>query len=241
MGAKKAITIAFNVSPFQVSEIRGNTNETCLNISTFLSWIENPDGRLLLALEQYLKQTKNIDEICYFPYDQTYNYFRNGTLSGSEGKINTSEIDIWASFFTMTENRPITDYTYPIGLFDFTFVTRKPKYKPQVFGIFQTFSLPVWITIAFVFVAMLLVHYLILKRKFNFGKILFNIFAVMMRQGSVIAPSSLVEKILVYSWIVGCMILCLSYDSVFLSFLSFPPVNKIKHLSDLALAVQKGD
>ena len=37
------------------------------------------------------------------------------------------------------------------------------------------------------------------------------------------------------------MILCLSYDSVFLSFLSFPPVTKIKHLSDLVLAVQKRD
>ena len=29
--------------------------------------------------------------------------------------------------------------------------------------------------------------------------------------------------------------------TVFLSFLSFPPLFKIKHLSDLALAVQKGD
>ena len=63
----------------------------------------------------------------------------------------------------------------------------------------------------------------------------------MMRQGSAISPLSLGEKILVYSWILGSMILCLTYDSVFLTFLSFPPVAKIKHLSDLALAVEKGD
>ena len=37
------------------------------------------------------------------------------------------------------------------------------------------------------------------------------------------------------------MILCLAHDSVFLSFLSFSPFTKIKHLSDPALAVQKGD
>ena len=37
------------------------------------------------------------------------------------------------------------------------------------------------------------------------------------------------------------MLLCLSYESVFLSFLSFPPVNEIRDLSDLASAVRKGD
>ena len=37
------------------------------------------------------------------------------------------------------------------------------------------------------------------------------------------------------------MILCLTYNSVFLAFFSFPPVTKIKHLSDLALSVLKGD
>lgn len=37
------------------------------------------------------------------------------------------------------------------------------------------------------------------------------------------------------------MFLCLAYDSVFLSFLALPPVNKIKHLSDLATAVENGE
>ena len=67
MEAQKTITMAYNVSPYQVSEKRGNTNEACSNISAFLSLNENPDGRLLLALEQYLKHTEYIDGICYFP------------------------------------------------------------------------------------------------------------------------------------------------------------------------------
>lgn len=44
-----------------------------------------------------------------------------------------------------------------------------------------------------------------------------------------------------YSWVFEAIILCLSYDSVFLSLLSFPPVAKIKHLSDLATAVYNGN
>ena len=75
MEAQNTITIAYDVSPSRVSEICGNTNKACSNISAFLSWNENLDGRLLLALEQYLNHTKNIDEIRYFPYDQTYNFF----------------------------------------------------------------------------------------------------------------------------------------------------------------------
>ena len=37
------------------------------------------------------------------------------------------------------------------------------------------------------------------------------------------------------------MFLCLAYDSVFLSFLSIPPVTIIKHVSQLATVVFKGD
>ena len=89
------ITIAYDVGPYRVYEIRGNTNEACSNISAFLSWILNAHGRLILAFEQYLKHTKNIDEICHFPFDETYVLFNNGTLAGSGGKINISDIDIW--------------------------------------------------------------------------------------------------------------------------------------------------
>ena len=112
------------------------------------------------------------------------------------------------------DSMAFSDLTCPLSLLDFTYVTPKPKYRPHIFGIFQTFSLPVWITMAFVFVAMILVHHIIFKNKFSFVKILFHVFSVMLRQSSSIAPSSHREKILVYSWILGCMILCLSYDCI---------------------------
>ena len=55
METQKTIRIAYHVGPYRVSEIRGNTNEACSNISAFLSSYDNPGGRLLLVLEQYLK------------------------------------------------------------------------------------------------------------------------------------------------------------------------------------------
>ena len=240
MESQKNITFAYNVGPYNLSEIFGNGNESFANFKNFLSW--GVTGQFILAFEQYLKYAKKLDRVTYIFYDQTYKFIPNSTNPETALIINSPDIDIWIPPYRMSETlMPVMDFSYPISLLDYMFVTRKPKYRPQIFGIFQTFSLPVWITTAFVFLAMLLVHHIILKCKCNFAKILFHVFAVLMKQGSAIAPSSLGEKILVHSWILGCMILCLSYESVFLSFLSFPPVTKIKLLSELALAVQKGD
>ena len=242
MEAQKTIAIAYNIHPYRVSKIFEITNGSISNTSEFLSWSENMHGRLLLALEQYLKDAKELDEIYYFLFDKTYSLFPNGTLAGLGGKVNVTEIDIWLPPMRISEDlMRERDFSYPTTVLDYAFVTHKPKKRPHIFDIFHTFSLSVWITIAFLFLALLLVHHIFFKRKFNVVETLFHIFSVLVKQGSTIATSSFGEKILVYSWILGCMILCLAYISVSLSFLSFPPVTKIKHLSDLALAVQKGD
>ena len=60
MEAQKTITIAYHVILSQKSEILGNTNEACPYISAFLSRNDNPDGRLLLSLEQNMKHTKRL-------------------------------------------------------------------------------------------------------------------------------------------------------------------------------------
>lgn len=88
---------------------------------------------------------------------------------------------------------------------------------------------------------MCLIYYITLKGKYPFDNIFFHVFAVLLRQSSILRPSSVAENLLVYSWVVGAMFLCLAYDSVFLSFLEFPPVNKINGISQLATAVDNGE
>ena len=77
-------------------------------------------------------------------------------------------------------------------------------------------------------------------KKSKFSNALLNVFAIWMKLNAQIRSSSFVEKLIIYSWVAGSMILCLSYDSAFLSFLFIPPLSKIKHLSDFATAVQDG-
>ena len=166
----------------------------------------------------------------------------DGSLGGLIGKINRSETDIGVTPFAMSErSAEDVDFCYPFKFEDYTFVTRKARYVPQIFGMFRTLSLFVGIIIACVYLAMMLINYFFLKWKFCLDKILLYVFAILMKQNAVITLLSLTEKCLIFSWVVGSMFLCLSYESVFLSFLSFFPVNEIKDLSDLASAVKKGD
>lgn len=89
-------------------------------------------------------------------------------------------------------------------------------------------------------IAMSLVYYINLKSKYSFDKIVFHTFVVLIRQNSILKPLSVVENLLLISWVLGAMFLCLAYDFVFLSFLAFPPVIPIKDVPQLAKAVKEG-
>ena len=206
------------------------------------SWKQSLNGRLLLALGQYLQHTNKFDRISAYITNEGSVIFPNGTSGGITAKMNRSEVDINVSPLHCEEiSMGIVDFSYPYKIHDFTFVTFIPEYKPHIFGIFQAFSLNFWITLVSVLFAIMLLSHFMLKYKCNIGKTVFHVFAILMKQNAIITPTYFAENLLVYSWVIGAMILCLSYDSVFLSFLSVPPVTKIKHLSDLAMAVQKGD
>lgn len=236
MDCQREILLGYDAFPLAPFETEGQQLE-------FLSLKLNPQGRLLLALIQYLQQHTNyFDKTNFVVTHEKPGIWHNGTWGGLVRKINASEIDVGVSLVFMTEDLlKKVDFSFPYQLHDYTFVTQKPKYKPQIFGIFKTFSLPVWMSIMSVLFVMPIISFVILKRKYTFNDICFHVFAILLRQNSIIRPSSLVEKLFVYSWVVGAMILCLSHDSVFLSFLSIPPVTKIKTLLDLSLAIQSDD
>ena len=202
----------------------------------------NYNGRLLLALGQYLQHTNKFGKIFVYINNQIPPRFDNGTVGGIPALVNRSQVDIDVTILRFDEGLMETvDLVYPFKIVDHTFVTLKPEYKPHVFGIFQTFSLNVWLTLASFLFAITILSYFVLKYKCSIGKVVFHIFSVLMKQNARIVPSSFAENLLVYSWVIGAMVLCLSHDSVILSFLSFPPLTKIKHLSDLAAAVERGD
>ena len=138
-------------------------------------------------------------------------------------------------------NLKIADFSYPFQMTSATFAIRKPEYKPEVFGILKTFSWQLWIAIFSILITMSIVYYVGFKRKYPLDKVLIHTSAVLLRQSSILKPFAMAENLLVYSWVVGAMFICLAYDSVFLSFLAFPPTNPINDISQLSKAILNGE
>ena len=212
-------------------------------VFNYLSDKRNPTGQILLTLSKFLTQyTKTFERATIFPNFEPDGFLSNGVpVAGLSKHINQSKVDVGVIPMDMSEDKKkAIDFCYPFQLFSHTFLTAKPEYESQIFGILQTFSIGVWIAVAVVVITMMFIHYIFLKNKYSLRKTLFHVFATMLRQNCIITPSSVVENILIYLWIIGTMFICLAYESVILSFLAFPPVVKIKHLSDLAAAVESG-
>lgn len=178
MESQKNIVLGYGILFYKSFE-----NATDSQKLEFLSWTINPYGRLLLVLMQYLQQfTKYFDRIDLVMVYGRNILWSNGTLEGLIKKINSTEVDVGLPPLNMQAYfAEAVDFTYPYPLEYYTFLTLKPKYKPHIFGIFQTLSLSVWLTVLFVFIVMLAVCYVILKKKYSFDNISFNVFAILMK------------------------------------------------------------
>ena len=204
---------------------------------------KNVNGRIFLDLADYLDTHSKKFQFTDLSFTTRENIqYPNESLDGLAKLINQSEIDVAAYPVIMYESSMETgDFSYPYQLISATFVIPNPEYKPQIFGILQTFSLPLWITILSTLIAVSLLYSVGLKNIHTLDKVLLHIFAVLMRQSSILKLSSMAQNLLVYSWVVGAMFICLAYDSVFLSFLAIPPNNPIKDIAQLSKAIENAD
>ena len=210
------------------------------NLMPYISADKNMYGRILLTLKEYLeKNSKIFNETQIIVTGEKNAVLPNGTLKGLKRLINAGEIDIAVQPILIYEsNMKIMDFAYPFEMLSAVFVIQKPDYKPEVLGILKTFSWQLWTAIFLTLIVMSTACYVGFKRKYPLDKILLHTSAIFLRQSSIFKLSSKSENLLVYSWVIGAMFICLAYDSVFLSFLTFPPINPIKDVSHLSKAHQ---
>lgn len=165
----------------------------------------------------------------------------NGTWTGVIGMLNRSEIDISSALLFLDEKRnEAAHFVYPYDISEVTFFFRKPRYSSHVFAIFQTVSKSVWMSIVAAIIVMVVLHFIKMKRRYSLDTILLHVLAMLLRQQPILHSSAMEENILIFSWVFGAFFLSSSYNSVLLSFLSFPPTVSIRNLEALAKAVQEG-
>ena len=114
-------------------------------IKYIISDKSNSHIQIAIMLADYLiEHSKNYDKVAFHFTNQTSGQFRNGSLVGLVGLVNGSKIDVAIQPFVVDEfYLDKVDYSYPFKLFQHTFMTKEPEYKPHIFGIFQTLSLSI--------------------------------------------------------------------------------------------------
>ena len=160
-----------------------------------LSDRENPDGRILLNLRDYLvKYIKTFDNVNFLVTSEIKEIFPNGTMKGLIGNINRKEADIVVQPFLNDElSSKFVDFSYPFEMLSATFMTQMPEYKPQILGILQTFSWSLWISILLILIVKFLLYYISFKNKYSLDKVSLHTFAVLVRQSSIVKPSTTTE------------------------------------------------
>lgn len=165
----------------------------------------------------------------------------NGTWTGSIGMIQRGEADLVVMNMIITEERwKIVDFTYPHHTDSVTFVTRKLKKDPEILAILRPFQLEVWIMLLVSVLTMNVVLYLFLRKKLVYSDVFFDVLAVLFHQAVSFRRKSCREKSLIFIWILGGMFITNCYLSLLLSFLTFPTVQFVKDIPDLANQVKNG-
>lgn len=205
----------------------------------WLEWKNNVQGQLLFLFAKVFNVSHNINYAIIWGDPAVQ--FPNGSWRGAIGQLLRGDYDFsLQTVLRSEENSKAVHFSYPLMLYGASFVTKKPQYLPNIFDIVQKFSALVWITLLITFVALIAVYFVIF-RQYDFQKILFHVLAVLLGHSAIITPKGIAKNLLIYSWVVGAMFLCLAYDSVILSFFAFPPKTGVKDMSDLAVAVKSGD
>lgn len=165
--------------------------------------------------------------------------YPNGTWAGTIGMVRQNKADLGIAPIPVTEGRSSqVNFSFPV-LFDFvTFATLKTENAPEISAIFRPFGLGAWITLLISSFVMVLIIYGALGKK-DFPHILNNIFCSLLQQS--VAFKYRGEKWLMFTWFLGVMFLTSCYLSLLLSFLTFPPLNKVRDITRLSREVEEGN
>lgn len=166
----------------------------------------------------------------------------DGNWTGVIGMLQRNEADLAiTSLFMSLQRSEVVDFSYPYEVTKFSFATRKPEYHPKITAVLSPFSLNVWLIIA-AFLILMPFLLSVFYGNFNPMKVLFwSTFSSLLTQNIRLQPKKATDYFILGSWLTGTTFLIYSYMTVFLAFLTFPPLNAVRTVPELATAVAKGE
>ena len=163
----------------------------------------------------------------------------DGSWTGIMGMLVRNEADISSSGITITNERAeVVNFTFPLHVTDFTFITNKPEPYPRKFAMFKVFFIEVWICIGLCLFMISFFLCNLLKKKMAFSKVLIAAIGNLVEQSFSLEVRQRNTVCLLLTWFLGITILSNSYKAVILSVITFPRMVGIRDISDLSKAAK---
>lgn len=202
---------------------------------------DNRYYRLGISLSEMISQALGLRYRFLFPTDGEFGRLANGNWTGMVGLVYRGEADLVVSELAMTDARiQALDFSYPFTISDVTFVTQKPQFISDITSVLEPFSWEVWSFFAFYLIVMPCVHYFWFQGTYKFSKIVLDIFSTFLGQQVFKKSRRTSERILILFWTIPMMIMSIVYRANLLSILTFPTLQGVRYIPELAEEVLKG-
>ena len=146
---------------------------------------------------------------------------------------------------TITEERSrFVYFTDPHIITSVSFITPPPKNKPKVTLVIEPFDITVWICVLISILLILFFEGLIVNKwvQYRTLHIKWGIISVLLKQTFCCIPPNILQlRILLFFWLLACLVLTSSYSGCLYSLMAIPTkANPINDLNQLAAEQRKG-
>ena len=196
---------------------------------------------------QAFSNKHNVSYRVISPSDNSYGVpISKNKFSGVVGMVQHMEVDLGGGLFSMMEDRQrVVDFSASIGVEGYSIMMKTPK-KAKTKNVLTPFSLTVWIVILVSAVLMSLIMYVFINvfekkigvgdslDKFSLAQLSWFVYGALVKQGSTLAPSSTISRILFGSWWLFITIVTAFYTAQLTAVLAGSsralPVNNLEEL-----------
>ncbi|XP_023932260.1 glutamate receptor 2 [Lingula anatina] len=232
----------------------------------YVMWKKQDNGEPLVGNDRFegycVDLTRELAAIANFRYtiklvdDKMYGEYNGTHWDGMIGELTRGEADMAISSLTITAQRQrVVDFSKPFMRTGVSIMIKKPeKEKPGVFSFLDPLDEKIWMSIAFAFVGVSVVMFLVcrisplewnneaqngevieLETVFSLKNSLWFSFGAVMQQGADVFPKSLSGRLVGTVWWFFSLIIISSYTANLAAFLTIERTNpRIRSAEDLA-------
>ncbi|GFU34657.1 uncharacterized protein NPIL_353111, partial [Nephila pilipes] len=182
--------------------------------------LDGVDGKFIQCLADKL----NFEiEVLLPPDGLISTSYGNGTFGGIVGMVQRGEADMGIMGLTISERTAgIVDFSIPINVLQYIFVTKEPKQMPKISAFTYPFTWNLWILYAFMVLAAMILFQRIMFRKSTLLGSFLSVLGSIASQAMENVRETTWRRVLFGLWLTIAVVMAFFYKNSVVSFMTMP-------------------